>query len=142
MKNLNKVMLTGRLGKDVELKAGASGKLFCHFSVASNRAVKDEDGNWTDHPEWFRVVAFGELAERCALLLTKGRLVFIEGRLQTREWQDEQQGRRFITEVIASEVLLLDRKPVAEGEEGEEGGNGSEMELQSGELATIQDIPF
>jgi single-strand DNA-binding protein len=116
-KDLNKVMLTGRLGKDVELRVTPSGSSVATFSVASSRNVRDGD-SWKEQTEWFRVVAWEKLAETCANYLKKGSHVFIEGRLQTREWQDNSGQKRYSTEVIATDMYMLDSK---RGQE--EGGN-------------------
>ncbi|NWJ45765.1 MAG: single-stranded DNA-binding protein [Chloroflexi bacterium] len=110
-RDLNKVMLTGRLGKAVELRYTPGGNAVATFSVATNRPVKQADGNWGDQTEWFRVVAWDKLAERCANLLTKGRHVYIEGRLQTRKWTDQNGQDKYTTEVIATDMMTLDKKP-------------------------------
>jgi single-strand DNA-binding protein len=110
-RDLNKVMLTGRLGKDVELRYTPNGNPVATFSVASNRPIKQQDGNWSDQTEWFRVVAWEKLAERCSQQLVKGRHIYIEGRLQTREWTDQQGQKRYTTEVIATDMMTLDKKP-------------------------------
>ncbi len=108
-RDLNKVILTGRLGKDVELRVTPSGSSVATFSVASSRNVKEGDG-WKEQTEWFRVVAWEKLAETCANYLHKGSKVLIEGRLQTREWTDKENVKRSTTEVIATEMLMLDSK--------------------------------
>lgn len=118
-RDLNKVMLTGRLGKDVELRVTPSGTSVATFSVASGRNVRDGD-SWKDETEWFRVVAWRELADRNADRLKKGTHVFIEGRLQTREWQDNTGQKRYSTEVIANDILFLEPK-----RSQEEGGGGN-----------------
>ncbi len=116
-RDLNKVMLTGRLGKDVELRVTPNGRSVATFSVASSRNVKEGD-NWKEQTEWFRVVAWEKLAETCSNFLHKGSHVFIEGRLQTREWQDKEGQKRFSTEVIATDMTMLDAK-------GQNSGGGS-----------------
>lgn len=107
-KDLNKVMLTGRLGKDVELRVTPNGSSVATFSVASSRNIKDGDG-WKEQTEWFNVVAWEKLAETCANYLHKGSRVFIEGRLQTREYEKDGQ-KRYFTEVIANDLIMLDSK--------------------------------
>lgn len=109
-KDLNKVMLSGRLGKDVDLKYLPSGAAVATFSVASGRRVKQADGNYNDQTEWFRVVAWEKLAETCGQYLKKGSHVMVEGRLQTREWQDKEGQKRYSTEVIATDMYMLDGK--------------------------------
>ncbi|NWJ97411.1 MAG: single-stranded DNA-binding protein [Chloroflexi bacterium] len=118
-RDLNKVMLTGRLGKDVDLRVTPNGNPVATFSVASGRNVKDGD-SWKEQTEWFRVVAWEKLAETCANYLKKGSHVFIEGRLQTREWQDKDGQKRTSTEVIATDMYMLDSK--RSQEEGSSGG--------------------
>jgi single-strand DNA-binding protein len=117
-RDLNKVMLTGRLGKDVELRVTPNGRSVATFSVASSRNVREGD-NWKEQTEWFRVVAWEKLAETCSTYLHKGSHVFIEGRLQTREYQDKDGVRKFSTEVIATDMTMLDSKGQNSG-----GGNG------------------
>jgi len=124
-KDLNKVMMTGRLGKDVELRVTPSGSSVATFSVASGRAAKQQDGNYQDQTEWFRVVAWDKLAEICANFLKKGSHVYIEGRLQTREWQDNTGQKRYSTEVIASDMMMLDSKRSTEEGGGNNNGNGN-----------------
>lgn len=116
-KDLNKVMLTGRLGKDVELRVTPNGMSVATFSVASSRPVREGEG-WKEETEWFRCVAWRELAERAANRLQKGSKVFIEGRLQTREWQDQQGQKRYSTEVIVNDIITLEgRKQEASSED-------------------------
>jgi single-strand DNA-binding protein len=122
--NLNKVMLTGRLGKDVELRVTPNGKSVATFSVASSRPIKDGD-NWKEQTEWFRVVAWEKLADNCNRYLSKGSHCYVEGRLQSRDWVDKATGeKRRSTEVIASEVIFLDparaKHEFDDSEEGED----------------------
>jgi len=107
-KDLNKVMLTGRLGKDVELRVTPNGSSVASFSVASSRNIKEGD-SWKEQTEWFNVVAWEKLAETCANYLHKGSRVYIEGRLQTRKYQKDGQ-ERYFTEVIANDLIMLDGK--------------------------------
>lgn len=116
-RDLNKVMLTGRLGKDVEMRITPNGKAVATFSVASGRSYKDGN-DWKEQTEWFRVIAWEKLAETCAKFLKKGSHVFIEGRLQTREWQDKDGQKRTSTEVIATDMYMLDSK--SKNDNGEE----------------------
>jgi single-strand DNA-binding protein len=113
-KDLNKVMLTGRLGKDVELRVTPNGSSVATFSVASSRNVKDGDG-WKEQTEWFNVVAWEKLAETCANYLHKGSRVYIEGRLQTREYEKDGQ-KRYFTEVITNDLIMLDSKKQESGD--------------------------
>jgi single-strand DNA-binding protein len=119
-RDLNKVMLTGRLGKDVELRVTPNGRSVATFSVASSRNVREGDA-WKEQTEWFRVVAWEKLAETCSNYLHKGSHVFIEGRLQTREYTDKDGIKKYSTEVIATDMTMLDSK-------GQNSGAGNDIE--------------
>lgn len=106
-KDLNKVMLTGYLGADPEMRFTPQGSAVTTFRVASGRAWKSADGTQHDDTEWFRVVAWDKLGEICNQYLTKGTRVYIEGRLQTRKWQDKDGQDRYTTEVIAQDMIIL-----------------------------------
>ncbi len=127
-KDLNKVIITGRLGKEVELRVTPNGSSVASFSVASGRSQKMPDGSYKDQTEWFRVVAWEKLAEICANYLKKGSHVFIEGRLQTREYTDKDGVKRYSTELIASDMTMLDSKRQSQ----EDGGDGWETPTGGG----------
>lgn len=122
-RDLNKITISGRLGKDVELKVIQSGSAVAKFTVASGRSFKQPDGNYKEQTEWFNVVAWEKLAETCANFLKKGSHVIIEGRVQTRDWLDEQGQKRYMTEVIASDMYMLDKR-----QDGGGGNNNSEVD--------------
>jgi single-strand DNA-binding protein len=107
---VNKVILVGRLGRDPEMRYTSSGTAVVNFSMATNHIIKDRDGNNNDQTEWHQVVAFGRTAEVAGEYLTKGRLVYIEGRLQTRSWDDPNGQKRYKTEVVCSNMQLLGGK--------------------------------
>jgi single-strand DNA-binding protein len=107
---VNKVILIGRAGKDPEMKYAPSGTAIANFTMATNERTKDKDGNFTDHTDWHRVVAFGRTAEVAGEYLTKGKLVYIEGRLQTRSWEDKDGQKRYTTEVVCNNMQLLGSK--------------------------------
>src|SRR5262245_40185360 len=109
-KDLNKVMLTGYLGADPEMRYTPQGSAVTQFRVASGRTWKSADGVQHDDTEWFRVVAWDKLGEICNQYLTKGTRVYVEGRLQTRKWQDKEGQDRYTTEVIASDMIILSSK--------------------------------
>lgn len=109
-KELNKVQMTGRLGADPEFKQTAPGHTVAQFRVASNRTWRSADGQVHEETEWFRVVAWNRLAEVCQKWLAKGTRVYVEGRLQTRSWQDNEGQDRMVAEVIASDMIILDRR--------------------------------
>ncbi len=121
--SLNKVMIIGNLGRDPEMRYTPSGQAVTQFTVAVNRNYKDGQGEWQEETEWFRVVAWGPLAERTAEYLRKGRKVYVEGRLQTRQWEDRDGQKRYTTELIAQTCTPLDRRPQEEG--GDLGGDES-----------------
>jgi single-strand DNA-binding protein len=109
-RDLNKVMLTGHLGADPEMRYTAQGSAVTTFRVASGRSWKSADGTQHDDTEWFRIVAWEKLGEICNQYLTKGTRVYIEGRLQTRKWQDQNGQDRYTTEVIANDMIILSSK--------------------------------
>jgi single-strand DNA-binding protein len=109
--SLNKAMIIGNLGRDPEMRYTPSGQPVTQFTVAVNRNYKDGNGDWQEETEWFRVVAWGPLAERTAEYLRKGRKVYVEGRLQTRQWEDQSGQKRYTTELIANTVTPLDPRP-------------------------------
>ena len=109
-KDLNKVMLTGYLGADPEMRYTSQGSAVTTFRVASGRTWKSADGTQHDDTEWFRVVAWDKLGEICNQYLTKGARVYVEGRLQTRKWQDKEGQDRYTTEVIASDMIMLSNR--------------------------------
>ncbi|MBN8549484.1 MAG: single-stranded DNA-binding protein [Deltaproteobacteria bacterium] len=104
---VNKVILLGNLGKDPELRYTTSQTAVCSFSLATGERRKDASGNWVDHTEWHNIVTFGKTAENCSNFLKKGRQAFIEGRIQTRKWQDKDGKDRYTTEIIATTVQFV-----------------------------------
>jgi single-strand DNA-binding protein len=122
MKSVNKAILIGNLGKDPEVKYTPQGTAVAKFSLATNERFKDKEGNWQDRTEWHNVVAWARLAEICGEYLKKGGKVYIEGRIQTRSWDDQQSGqKKYMTEIVAQDLVLLSGR----GEAGA-GGGGDE----------------
>ena len=118
MRGLNKVMIIGLLGRDPEMRYTPSGRPVTSFSVTTTRSWTSSDGDRREETEWFNVVAWGNLAEICKQYLHKGHPAYVEGRLQTRGWEDQEGKKHFRTELVANEVIILsDRR----GETGEEG---------------------
>lgn len=111
MRSVNKVILIGHLGKDPEKKytSAETPRAITNFTLATNESWNDREGNRQERTEWHRVVAFGRLAEICAEYLGKGRQVYVEGRLQTRSWDDQQGNKRYMTEVVADNLVFLGR---------------------------------
>lgn len=109
-KDLNKVLLIGRLGQDPELKYTQSGIAVVKFTLATNQQWKDQDGNTQDKTEWHNVVAWRRLAEICAEYLKKGSKVYLEGALSTSSWEDENKKKHYRTEVVLNDMIMLDSK--------------------------------
>lgn len=106
-RSLNKVMIIGHVGRDPEMRYTPAGRPVTTFSVATSRAWNTADGERRTETEWFNIVAWGNLAEICKQYLTKGQQVFIEGRLQTRRWEDTENVKHNTMEIIASEMMVL-----------------------------------
>lgn len=106
-RGLNKVMVIGNMGRDPDLRYTSSGKPVASFSLASSRSWIAPDGKRREETEWFNIVAWGGLAEICGQKLSKSQQVYVEGRLQTRSWEDERGQRHFRTEVVANEMIIL-----------------------------------
>ena len=109
-RDLNKVQMTGRLGADPEMRYTPQGHAVTTFRAASNRSWRTAEGEAHEDTEWFRVVAWNKLAEICHQWLSKGSRVYVEGRMQTRQWQDQEGQTRYQTEVIAIDIIILDSR--------------------------------
>jgi single-strand DNA-binding protein len=107
-RGLNKVLIIGRVGRDPEMRYTPSGRPVTTFSVGTSRSWNTADGEKCTETEWFNVVAWSNLAEICKQYLCKGQLVYIEGRLQTRHWEDQEGHKRSATEIIANEMIMLE----------------------------------
>ncbi len=138
MVSLNKVMIIGNLGSEPEMRFTPNGNPVTSFRVATNRVYTTPEGERREETEWFTVVAWSKLAEQCNQFLTKGRLVYAEGRLRTHTWESQDGQKRSRTEIIANRVTFLDRQAAAPSpeEKVEEGVEG-----EAGELGP-EDIPF
>lgn len=119
-RGLNKVMIIGRLGRDPEMRYTPSGRPVTTFSVATSRTWNTSDGERRTETEWFNVVAWGSLAEICKQYLTKNRLIYVEGRLQSRHWEDTDGNKHYSTEIVANEMIMLDEKREANNENPDE----------------------
>jgi single-strand DNA-binding protein len=131
MSGVNKVIIVGRLGADPEVKTVSGGTQVARLSVATSETWNDRDGNKQERTEWHRVVVWGKLADLCGKYLSKGRQVYLEGRLQTRSWEDQQGQKKYTTEVVAQTVQFLG------GGQGASAGSGAG---QSSESAFPQDF--
>ncbi|MGE0633343.1 MAG: single-stranded DNA-binding protein [Pseudobdellovibrionaceae bacterium] len=107
MAGVNKVIIVGRLGQDPELKTIPSGQQVARLNVATSESFTGKDGSKQERTEWHRITAWGKLADLCGRFLTKGRQVYIEGKLQTRSWEDQQGQKKYATEIVASTVQFL-----------------------------------
>src|SRR5512135_1286268 len=126
-KSLNKVMLIGNLGKDPELRYTTSGVAVATFSVATNESWKDQDGNLQERTEWHNIVAWRKLAEVCGEWLKKGKRVYIEGRIQTRSYDDKNTGaKKYMTEIVADNMIMLDSRPAGAPAESPSEGPAAE----------------
>src|SRR5262250_2271266 len=148
-KSVNKVILSGRLGRDPELKYTASGVPFCRFSMATDDSWNDKGtGERQERTEWHNIVAWDRLAEICNQYLTKGKLVYIEGSLQTREWDDQEGNKRKSTDIRARDMVMLSSAGEGAGSSGQRrvaasadmGGAASSTSNTS--TITDDDIPF
>lgn len=115
---LNKVLLIGNLGQNPEIRYTQSGQAVLSLRMATNERFKNRDGEWQDRTEWHTVVVWGKRAEGLNRVVSKGTHLFIEGRLQTRSWEDKQGQKRYTTEIVAREIILLGRR----GGGGDAGG--------------------
>ena len=119
---VNKVILIGNLGKDPETRYTQSGTAVTSFSIATTESFKNKDGERTEQTEWHNIVTFGRLAEICGEYLAKGSRVFIEGKLQTRKWEDRDGNTRYTTEIVAREMKMLSgRRENSGGDQSEQG---------------------
>ncbi len=124
MASLNKVQIIGNLGRDPEMRFTPNGRSVANFNVACNRRYTTGDGEQRDDTEWVRVVCWERLAELAGQYLSKGSQVYVEGRLQTREWEDRDGNRRWTTEVIAREIQFLGGRGGGGGDDDWGGGGG------------------
>ena len=132
-RDLNKVMIIGHLGRDPEMRYTPSGRPVTTFTVATNRTWNTTDGERHNETEWFNVVSWGNLAEICKQYLVKGQQVYVEGRLQTRRWEDSDNIKRTSIEIVASEMMILgDRHD----------SNQSNVEPQEPEMLNDEEYPY
>ncbi len=154
---VNKVFLIGRLGTDPEVRYTSNGGAVANFNVATNESWTDKAGQKQEKTEWHRIVVWGKLAELCGQYLSKGRQIFVEGKLQTRDWQDKEGQKRYTTEIVAQSVQFLggpgDRAGAGAGAGGgtefapQGAGGGSDFEphhMSGGEAKSFSDdeVPF
>ncbi|RJP78929.1 MAG: single-stranded DNA-binding protein [Candidatus Zixiibacteriota bacterium] len=138
-RSLNKVLLIGNLGKDPELRSTASGQHVTTFTLATNRRWKDKNGEWQEETQWHNIVAWAQQAEFIANYLKKGSKLYVEGRLTSRSWDDQNGQKRYITEVVLESMVPLDPAP-----EGARGGMRREPvpPPEMPEDVQDEDVPF
>lgn len=136
---LNKVTLIGRLGKDPEVRYTPDGTMVTTFNLATDEQRKDKNGEKIQRTEWHKIVTWGKLAEICGNYLVKGKLVFVEGRIQTRSWEDKEGVKRYTTEIIASDMKMLDSK-------GQNKTDGAPVDADNANMNNgnepLDDVPF
>jgi single-strand DNA-binding protein len=137
---VNRAFLIGRLGRDPELRYTNSGTPVASFSIATDERWVDSGGNRQTRTEWHNIVAWSKLAEICGQYLKKGKLVFIEGRIQTREWDDRDGNKRRTTEIVASNMQMLDSRGSSPGTPTSSGETEGQEKMEIG--ITDDDIPF
>jgi len=138
--SVNKVILVGRLGRDPELRYTQGGQAVANFSLATNESWTNRDGERQERTEWHRIVVWGKLAEFCGEYLSKGRQVYVEGRLQTREWEDKEGSKRRTTEINGQTIQLLGPRPGGGGDDFGDPGGDRPNDSSSGPEG--DDIPF
>ena len=136
---VNKVLLIGRLGKDPEVRYTPDGMMVTNFSLATDEYRKDKNGERVQRTEWHRIVTFGKLADICGNYLSKGKLIFVEGRIQTQSWEDKEGNKRYTTEIIASDMRMLDSKGQGKSQDM---GSESMSSYQGSEALPEDDVPF
>ena len=142
MAGINKVILIGRLGQDPEVRYTPSGVAVANFSIATSEEWTDKDsGEKKERTEWHRIVAWRRLGEICGEYLSKGRQVYVEGRLQTRSWDDRDGNKRYTTEIVASDVQFLGSRDMGDGGRPS-GGMGGGFQGAPGPGPEDDDIPF
>ena len=148
MASVNKVILIGNLGKDPELRYTPGGSAVVNFPIATNERWKDKDGNPQERTEWHNIVLWGRLAEIANDYLKKGSPVYIEGRLQTRSWDDRDGNKRYTTEIVGTQMQMLGRAEgggggrMPEQDEGQARGGGAQSGEEKSGDDVDDDLPF
>jgi len=143
MAGVNKAILIGNLGRDPELRYTQSGQAVANFTLATSESWNSKEGNREERTEWHRIVTWGRTAELCAQYLSKGRTVFVEGRIQTREWENKEGQKQRTTEIVAQTVRFLGSPRGATGPAPSPGaGSSGGASSDSGVSPPADDIPF
>lgn len=143
MSGINKVILIGRLGADPEVKTVTGGNNVARLSVATSENWTDREGQKQERTEWHRIVVWGKLAELCGKYLSKGRQVYVEGRLQTRSWEDQQGQKKYSTEIVANTVQFLGpNQPQANQNHGDQDFGAQNFGPEPAFDNSADEIPF
>jgi single-strand DNA-binding protein len=142
MGSVNKVILVGNLGRDAELRYTPGGASVATLNMATTEVWTDRNGQRQEKTEWHRVVLWGKQAESLQEYLTKGKQIYVEGRLQTRQWDDKDGNKRYTTEIKADRITLLGGGSGGRGGGMERGGGGPSMDEPPAAPLTDDDIPF
>ena len=143
MAGINKAILIGRLGSDPEVRYTPNGVAVANFNIATSEEWKDKDsGEKKERTEWHRIVAWSKLGEICGEYLSKGRQVYIEGRIQTRSWEDRDGNKRYTTEIVATDVQFLGGRDAGSGAKASSGASASNHESSPIQAPEDDDIPF
>ena len=134
------MILLGNLGRDPEVRQTPSGQTVASFSLATNRKWRDRDGNRQEQTEWHNIVVWGRQAEVAGQYLTKGKQIFLEGRLQTRSWEDREGKKQYRTEVVCENLKFLDSRGGSSSDDGRSSGSGGHED--SRDMPGDDDIPF
>ena len=140
MASINKVILIGNLGKDPELKYTPSGQAVANFSLATNEKWKDKDGNMQERTEWHNIVIWARMAENAKEYLSKGSPVYIEGRIQTRSWDDKDGNKKYMTEIVAQTMQFLGSR--GDRNSAPAGGPAPEAPQPADLAGEDDDLPF
>lgn len=139
---INKVILIGNLGADPEIRYTQSGTPVCNFRIATTERWKGQDGQQQEQTEWHNIVAWRRLAEICSEYLSKGSKVFIEGKLQTRKWQDQNGNDRYSTEIVARDMQMLSPRGTSSSNENYGANSGYQDFPPEPPPGTGDDVPF
>lgn len=137
--SLDRVELIGNLTKEPEVRVFQNGNSMAAFSVATNRSYKTDDGEKKDIPEYHNIVVFGKMVDICEKYLRKGSKVWIEGRLQTRSWETKEGEKRYTTEIVLQELIMLSKKETSQRPESD---NLADDKIQNDQEAELDDLPF
>lgn len=146
--SINKAILVGNLGKDVELRYTPSGIAVATFSLATSDRYKDKEGKQIEKVEWHNVVAWRQLAEICDKYLTKGKQVYIEGKIKTRSYEDKDGAKRYVTEIVADQMQMLgglgekQERPAQRGDQRRGSQPVDDPDYNPAHFPVVDDIPF